>query len=233
MPEMPTSPRPDAFSRREAVSNIVLPPPSWMERYGRFFWGVLGIAAILLLWQLAALAALVDPLFVSSPLAILRAAVQLIPSREFAQNFFSTAESLFLGLAIAFVVGVVVGLPTGWFPTLHAILEPIIAAVYAVPYIAFLPVVIMWTGIGTTSRVIIVTWSAIFPLIINSIQGAREVDEDYLRVGRSFSGTNMQIFFTITLPASMPYILAGLRTSIGRAIVGAVVAEWANYQIMR
>ncbi len=210
----------------EAPPNIVLPPPTWMERYGRLFWGTLGIAAILLFWQVAAFTRLVDPLFVSSPVAITKAAIQLIPSKEFAQNFFSTSESLFLGLAIALAAGLVVGLPTGWFPTLHALLEPIIAAVYAVPYVAFLPVVIMWTGIGTASRVIIVTWSAIFPLLINSIQGAREVNEDYLRVGRSFSGSNMQIFFTIALPASTPYILAGLRTSIGRAIVGAVVAEF-------
>jgi ABC-type nitrate/sulfonate/bicarbonate transport system permease component len=62
--------------------------------------------------------------------------------------------------------------------------------------------------------------------MINSIQGAREVDDNYLRVGRSFSATNLQLFFTIALPSSLPYVLAGLRTSIGRAIVGAVVAEF-------
>ncbi|HEY3166262.1 MAG TPA: ABC transporter permease subunit [Candidatus Binatia bacterium] len=71
-----------------------------------------------------------------------------------------------------------------------------------------------------------VFWSAVFPLIINSIQGAREVDENYLRVGRSLSATNLQMFFTITLPSSIPYILAGLRTSIGRAIVDVIVAEF-------
>ncbi len=226
MQDIATPRKRDGSRLREVPPTIVLPPPTWMEHYGRFFWGTLGILAILLFWQAAAFIRLVDPLFVSSPVAILKAAVQLIPSREFAQNFLSTAESLFLGLAIALFAGLALGLPTGWFPTVHSILEPIIAAVYAVPYVAFLPVVIMWTGIGTASRVIIVTWSAIFPLLINSIQGAREVNEDFLRVGRSFSGTNMQLFFTIALPASTPYILAGLRTSIGRAIVGAVVAEF-------
>ena len=124
------------------------------------------------------------------------------------------------------IAGVSFGLPLGWFATLHATFEPVIAAVYGVPYIAFLPVIIMWTGIGVTSRVIIVVWSAVFPLLINAIQGAREVDDNYLRVGRSFSATNLQLFFTIALPSSIPYILAGLRTSIGRAIVGVVVAEF-------
>ena len=117
-------------------------------------------------------------------------------------------------------------LSTSVFLGLNATFEPVIPAVYGVPYTAFLPVIIMWTGIGMTSRVIIVFWSAVFPLIINSIQGARGVDDNFLRVGRSFSATNFQMFLTITLPSSVPYILAGLRTSIDRASVGVVVAEF-------
>jgi len=203
-----------------------LPPEPWSERYFRLVWGTVGIFGCLLLWQLGSSSGVLDPLFVSSPLEVLRTATKLLPSAEFLGHVNSTIQSLFVGLALALIVGVLVGLPIGWFPRLNATFEPVIAAVYGVPYIAFLPVIIMWTGIGMTSRVIIVFWSAVFPLIINSVQGAREVDEDFLRVGRSFSATNMQMFFTITLPASIPYILAGLRTSIGRAIVGVVVAEF-------
>jgi NitT/TauT family transport system permease protein len=203
-----------------------LPPVPWTERYFRLLWGSIGIGGGLLLWQLGSAAGLLDPLFVSSPVEVFRAAVRLIPSPEFIGHLVSTSQSLFLGLFLALVAGIFVGLPIGWFPRLHATFEPVIAAVYGVPYIAFLPVIIMWTGIGMTSRVIIVFWSAVFPLVINTIQGAREVDDDYLRVGRSFSATHLQMFFTITLPSSVPYILAGLRTSIGRAIVGVVVAEF-------
>ena len=109
--------------------------------------------------------------------------------------------------------------------------EPVIAAVYGVPYIAFLPVIIMWTGIGMTSRVIIVFWSAVFPLIINSIQGARGVDDNFLRVGRSFSATNFQMFLTITLALRPSYILAGIAHEIGfAAIVGVVVAEFSCHR---
>lgn len=203
-----------------------LPPIHWTERYFRLVWGTVGIIGCLLLWQLGSSTGLLDPLFVSSPLEVLRTALRLLPSPEFLGHLWITAQCLFLGLCIALIVGVLVGLPIGWFPRLHATFEPVIAAVYGVPYIAFLPVIIMWTGIGMTSRLIIVFWSAVFPLIINAIQGAREVDENYLRVGRSFSASNLQIFVTIALPSSVPYILAGLRTSIGRAIVGVVVAEF-------
>jgi ABC-type nitrate/sulfonate/bicarbonate transport system permease component len=211
---------------KEAAVYATLPPVRWSERYFRLLWGTLGIVGCLLLWQIGSSLRVLDPLFVSSPLEVLRTAVRLIPSTEFLGHLLTTSQCLFLGLFIAIGVGVFVGLPIGWFPKLHATFEPVIAAVYGVPYIAFLPVIIMWTGIGMTSRVIIVFWSAVFPLIINSIQGAREVDDNYLRVGRSFSATNLQIFFTITLPSAVPYILAGLRTSIGRAIVGVVVAEF-------
>lgn len=203
-----------------------LPPMHWTERYFRLVWGTIGIAGCLFVWQLGSSTGVFDPLFVSSPLEVGRTALRLLPSPEFLGHLLITAQCLFLGLFSALIVGVLVGLPIGWFPRLHATFEPVIAAVYGVPYIAFLPVIIMWTGIGMTSRVIIVFWSAVFPLIINSVQGAREVDENFLRVGRSFSATNLQIFATIALPSSVPYILAGLRTSIGRAIVGVVVAEF-------
>jgi ABC-type nitrate/sulfonate/bicarbonate transport system permease component len=205
---------------------VILPPIRWTERYFRLLCGAVGILGILFTWQAGVLTGLLDPLFVSSPLEVLRTAFRLLPSKDFGVHLLSTTQSLFLGLFIAVGIGVLFGLPLGWSPTLNAIFEPVIAAVYGVPYIAFLPVIIMWTGIGVTSRVIIVVWSAVFPLMINSIQGAREVDENYLRVGRSFSATNLQMFLTIGLPSSVPYILAGLRTSIGRAIVGVVVSEF-------
>lgn len=218
---------PQTLSGDQAAKGVLtLPPVPWTERYFRLLCGAAGLLGFLLLWQVGAMTGLLDPLFVSTPVEVLRTALRLIPSADFDRHLLSTGQSLFLGLSIALVIGVAVGLPLGWSPTLHAVFEPVIAAVYGVPYIAFLPVIIMWTGIGATSRIIIVVWSAIFPLMINTIQGAREVNEDYLRVGRSFSASNLQMFLTIALPSSVPYILAGLRTSIGRAIVGVVVAEF-------
>jgi ABC-type nitrate/sulfonate/bicarbonate transport system permease component len=220
-----------SMSSEPIVSNPVvtvpaLPPIPWTERYFRLLWGIVGIVGFLFIWQLGVVSGLLDRLFVSSPIDVIITAFRLLPSRDFAVHLISTAQCLFGGLLIAVIVGVVVGLPLGWFPRLNAIFEPVIAGIYGVPYIAFLPVIIMWTGIGMTSRIIIVVWSAVFPVMINAIQGAREVEDDYLRVGRSFSATNLQMFFTIALPSSIPYILAGLRTSIGRAIVGTVVAEF-------
>ncbi|HSC41049.1 MAG TPA: hypothetical protein VLH17_02110, partial [Candidatus Binatia bacterium] len=163
----------------ELRSIPTLPPVHWTERYFRLVWGSVGIVGCLFCWQLGSSIGVFDPLFVSSPAEVARTALNLLPSPEFLGHLLITAECLFLGLFSAVVAGVLIGLPIGWFPRLHAIFEPVIAAVYGVPYIAFLPVIIMWTGIGMTSRALIVFWSAVFPLIINSVQGARAVDENF------------------------------------------------------
>jgi len=175
-----------SMSSEPIVSNPVvtvpaLPPIPWTERYFRLLWGIVGIVGFLFIWQLGVVSGLLDRLFVSSPIDVIITAFRLLPSRDFAVHLISTAQCLFGGLLIAVVVGIVVGLPLGWFPRLNAIFEPVIAGIYGVPYIAFLPVIIMWTGIGMTSRIIIVVWSAVFPVMINAIQGAREVENDYLR----------------------------------------------------
>ncbi|HWH79213.1 MAG TPA: hypothetical protein VNT76_17650, partial [Candidatus Binatus sp.] len=134
-----------------APSNATKPIPAvaplpWTERYFRLLWGAVGIIGCLIVWQIGSSTGLLDPLFVSSPIEVLRTALRILPTTEFMVHLASTAQSLFLGLFIALIVGVLVGLPIGWFPRLNATFEPVIAAVYGVPYIAFLPVIIMWTG---------------------------------------------------------------------------------------
>ena len=203
-----------------------LPPIPWTQRYGRVLWGFTGFVGLLLLWQIGILSGFLDPVFVSSPSAVLVAGIKMVHSGDFLTNLATTSKSIFVGLGVAFIIGVTVGLIIGWFPTIHALLEPVITGLYAMPYVAFLPMIIMWTGIGNTSRTIIVIWSAIFPLIINTIQGVREIDKGYLRVARSFAASRRQMFITVALPGSLPYILAGLRLSVGRALVGAIVAEF-------
>ena len=113
----------------------MVPPVAWTERYFRLLWGTVGITGCLIAWQIGSSAGLLDPLFVSSPVEVLRTAIRIIPSAEFIGHVSNTAQTLFMGLVIAMIVGVFVGLPIGWFPRLNATFEPVIAAVYGVPYI--------------------------------------------------------------------------------------------------
>jgi ABC-type nitrate/sulfonate/bicarbonate transport system permease component len=89
----------------------------------------------------------------------------------------------------------------------------------------FLPIIIFWFGINNTSRVIIIVWAGILPLVINITAGVRNLDQDYTRVAAAFCTPRLKFFYTIALPATLPYILAGIRLAVGRALVGAIVAE--------
>jgi ABC-type nitrate/sulfonate/bicarbonate transport system permease component len=89
----------------------------------------------------------------------------------------------------------------------------------------FLPIIIFWFGIDNTSRVIVIVWAAILPLIINITAGVRNLDSDYTRVATVFCTPRLKFFYAIALPATLPYILAGVRLAVGRALVGAIVAE--------
>src|SRR5581483_6154434 len=112
-----------------AKATLDLPPVHWTERYFRLLWGTVGIVGCLVAWQLGSSTGVLDPLFVSSPLEVMRTASRLLPSPEFLGHLSVTAQCLFLGLFGALVAGVLVGLPIGWFPRLHATFEPVIAAV--------------------------------------------------------------------------------------------------------
>ena len=103
--------------------------------------------------------------------------------------------------------------------------EPMVNILYSVPYVMFLPIIIFWFGIDNTSRVIVIVWAAILPLIINITAGVRNLDSDYTRVATVFCTPRLKFFYTIALPATLPYILAGMRLAVGRALVGAIVAE--------
>src|SRR4029077_13021891 len=103
--------------------------------------------------------------------------------------------------------------------------EQMISIMYSVPFVVFLPLVIFWFGIGQEARIVIVVWSAIFPLLINVIAGARNIPRDFLQVSQVFCASRSRTLWSVALPATLPYILAGVRQAVGRALVGAIVAE--------
>jgi len=104
--------------------------------------------------------------------------------------------------------------------------EPILAAFYATPYVAFLPLIIIWIGIGLWSRTVIVIWATFFPMLINTVAGVKNTPPEYLRVADAFVVGRLRVLGKVVLPSSVPYMLAGLRQSIGRALVAVIVAEF-------
>ncbi|MCL4186688.1 MAG: ABC transporter permease [Rhodobacteraceae bacterium] len=137
---------------------------------------------------------------------------------------------LFAGLAASVVVGVVIGLLMGRYERAAWVLEPYVNGLYAAPTIAFLPLVTLWLGLYTAPKIAIVVLIAVFPILKNTYAGVATVDQDYLEPAASMRASEFQIFTKVILPAILPFVMAGLRLSVGRAVVGVVVGEFFTRQ---
>jgi NitT/TauT family transport system permease protein len=134
-------------------------------------------------------------------------------------------QEFILGYALAVIVGIPFGMLTGWYKRLNYVFEPFVSALYATPRVALLPLFIIWFGIGINSKIAVVFAGAVFPVIISTFAGMRTIDTNLLKCARSFGANDWQIFRTIAIPGSIPFIITGLRLAVGRALIGVVVGE--------
>jgi NitT/TauT family transport system permease protein len=187
---------------------------------------VLRVAAwvvLLVVWQ--AVASQVDPRFLATPTAIARAFVDLLTAGDLHTALASSARSLVFGFAMATGVGVTVGLLMGRYRLVGAFLDPYVNALFPTPRISFLPLVVLWFGLGLQAKVIVVFMMSVFPVLINTYVGARDVSRSLDEVGRAFCAPERTILTRIFLPATLPFITSGIRLGLGQAIGGMVVAE--------
>ncbi|HEX6547452.1 MAG TPA: ABC transporter permease [Candidatus Dormibacteraeota bacterium] len=201
------------------------PAPSRLRRVEPWLWSFGAIAAFLVAWQLVVNAHLVPELFLPGPIAISAAMVDVFHDPGIWNDLRVSGEEFALGYLLAIVVGLPLGLLTGRYQRLSWSLDPFIAFFYAMPRIALVPLLIIWFGIGIYSKVAVVFLGAFFPIAINTIAGIRSLDGSLLRAAHSFGASELQIFRTIALPGSVPFILTGLRLGLGHALVGIVVGE--------
>jgi ABC-type nitrate/sulfonate/bicarbonate transport system permease component len=137
-----------------------------------------------------------------------------------------SAEAFLVGLLLAVVVGLPLGVLVGRSRTLNAMIDPFVTAFNATPRLVFLPLVMLWLGLGLWSKVVIVFIGALFPILINTYEGVRNADRTLINVVRSFGASEWDVARLVVVPNAMPYIIAGLRLAVGRAVLGVVVAEF-------
>ena len=188
--------------------------------------GALGVIIMLAAWQICAVAGVVDIHISSDPSQILSREIHLFSSGQIWAPIGTTATEVGWALLAIVGAGIPLGIILGRLPTLRQMSDPIVMILNSVPYVLFLPIIIFWFGLGLEARVIVVIWAGILPLIVNTSAGVRNIDRDYLRVGTVFSVSRSRFFTSILVPASMPYILTGLRLAVARTLVGAIVVEF-------
>jgi ABC-type nitrate/sulfonate/bicarbonate transport system permease component len=161
----------------------------------------------------------------SAPSLIWKAAVQLFASGEIWNDLRVSGIEFGWGYLLSVIVGVPFGIATGWYKKMAYIFDPFINAMNATPRVALLPLVIIWLGIGILSKVGIIFLGAVFPILINSRDGVKTTPYNLLTAARSFGATEWQIFRSVVLPSTLPFIITGLRLGVGRALIGVMVGE--------
>ncbi|MGB8182139.1 MAG: ABC transporter permease [Stellaceae bacterium] len=184
------------------------------------------VAGIVILAAWEIVVRLFAPSYVATPTGVLAAFPSVVVSAPFLVALGQTLGAVAEGLAIAIACGTVIGLMMGRSALGERLLRHYIDACYAMPMLVVLPLFSLWFGYTGAARLATIVFAAIFSIIVSVADGARSVPKDYLEVARSFRAGRMRMLFEIVLPASMPYFLAGLRLAGGRALIGAVVAEF-------
>jgi ABC-type nitrate/sulfonate/bicarbonate transport system permease component len=189
----------------------------------RYVQGILSAFAFLAIWQVVSMN--VPPIILPPPAKVLSALVQLTASGELVRATGETVWPFAVGLTLAFMVGTALGLILGIYSPAARILDPYIFVFWSIPNIAWLPLFIAWFGVGNLTLVIFVFVSGLFPQILTVEAGARETDSFLVEVARSLGGTKREILRAVVLPSAVPYIIAGLRIAVGRALVGIIVGQ--------
>ena len=199
--------------------------PTRLSRYQGLIIATVSVVVFLSVWQWVAAIRLVPALFLPGPLDIVAAFRSLIRGGKLWNDMWVSFSELALGYVLAVVVALPLGLLMGWYRRLNYVLDPYITFLYNAPRISLLPLFIVWFGIGISSKIAIVFLGAFFAILINTAVGVRNLDSSLLRSARSFCASDAQIFRTVALPGSVPFIMTGLRLGVAHALIGVVVGE--------
>ena len=204
----------------------VAPKPASQRRiHAKYVYGAVAIVVALGLWQLVAALRIKPAIVLPGPADVVDAFRQLFSTSAIWVDLLTSGEELLYGLVLATVIGLPLGLVIGWYRRLSYVLNPFVTFLYATPRIALTPLLIIWLGIGSSSKIAIVFLMAVFPILINAATGVQSLDPAILRVARCFGAGDLQIFRTIALPGSVPFVISGLRLAVGQALIGVFVAE--------
>jgi ABC-type nitrate/sulfonate/bicarbonate transport system permease component len=185
---------------------------------------IASVVAILIAWQVYGSS--IDPILLSSPSAVAVAFADMARDGTLGHALASSLEVLGLGFFSGAAAGVFIGLAAGRSATVAALIGLPVSALYAVPAVALVPVIVLWFGFAVMTKAVVVFLFVVFPVLINTTRGAREVDPELEEVARSFCASERRMWLDLILPSALPFIVTGLRLAIGRALIGVIVAEY-------
>lgn len=183
------------------------------------------LVALVLVWEGATRGGLIAPFWVSSPSLVVTDILRSFTGPDVYVHIGVTLYEAFLGFVTGAAVGILGGFALARWEGLAHVLDPYVTALNSLPRVALAPLFILWFGIGLTSKVVLAFSLVVFILLVNTHAGARNVDQDLVIITRLLGATRRQLTMKVILPASIPWIFAGLRLGLAYALIGAVVGE--------
>lgn len=198
-----------------------------MRRQGPVAFGLrlVFIAALIGLWELAVVQLDVPAFLVPAPSKVARALYVGAESGMYSMHLHVTVGETLLGFALGCALAFVSGSLIALSRTVEYYLYPLVVMFQSLPKVALAPLIVIWFGVGVTSKVVTAALIAFFPLMVNTVAGLRSADEDRINLLRSLAASRWQIFRMLQLPSALPYVFAGLESAMIFALVGAIVAE--------
>lgn len=181
------------------------------------------VVIFLALWQIAG--SRMSPILLSTPTSVAQALATLWQQSVLQSAIGDSLKDMGVGFGLAIVVGISLGILMGRFRLVEVVLDPYVSFMNATPTVALLPLVIIWFGIGFGARVVFVFLLALWSILVNTSMGIKTVDRGLMELARSYKLSELQTIRRVSLPAAVPYILAGTRVGLGKAIVGMIIGE--------
>ena len=206
--------------QREVVNrlaSIEKEAPKWVSLTTVFF--------LLIIWELVCYSGVVSELFLPAPTSILLTGWDMVMSGELLVNGKASLIRIVIGFLIGSISGIFFGLSLGFYKLADAMGNPVIYALYPIPKLALLPLIILWLGIGELSKISIIALGVFFPVVINTYSGVKNLDPLLIKVAASFKTTKYNMIRKVILPGAMPIIFAGLKLAAGTALLLLVAAE--------
>lgn len=185
---------------------------------------------ILSAWQLAAQAGWISTIVLPAPTAIFGAIVKGVDSGELLQDAAASLGRVLAGFSLGALAALPLGLLMGMFPTFHRLTNPVLQVLRPIPPIAYIPMAIVWFGIGNAPAIFLIAIGAFFPILLSTISGVQQVDRVYVLAAKNLGASSRALFLRVILPAASPSILNGMRVGIGTAFIVVIVAEMIAVQ---
>jgi NitT/TauT family transport system permease protein len=183
------------------------------------------VIAFLILWEIAMPLGLVKVADISRPTLVVQSFFELAASGEIFPHLAISLKEFVIGFILSLIVGIPLGVVLGRYRFPNILLDPLLMALYTMPRMAMMPLLVVWFGVGVGATISVVFLGAVFPILINTSVGIQEIDPIWVRAVRSFGGNEWDIFKKVLLPGAVPPMMAGVRLGVGRGLLGMVVSE--------